>query len=195
MQNTKGSVKMKTPAFKKVLTGLAVFCLILLTSACLDIFGFRSNIQVIPRGKGIRAPGLKAGAYKDFSEEPKITRISWHKQAKEYEIEFTGSDPSRFQLLKLRRKYYLLQTKEENHFSYVVIKVHRGIVDFLNIKEDHEEKLERLLKRHGLAVEEGDHVIGSRDGLVLFFKDLVRKKYLHSGERLRYIGKKQPGKE
>jgi hypothetical protein len=94
--------------------------------------------------------------------------------------------------MKLRRKYYLLQTKEENDFSYVVIKVHRGIVDFLNIKEDHEKKLERLMKKHGLAVKEGDYVIGSRDGLVKFFKDLVRKKYLQSGERLRYLGKKRP---
>lgn len=185
---------MKTPTFKKILTGLAVFCLLLLTNACLDIFGFQSDIQVIPQGKGIRAPGLKTGAYKDFSEEPKITRISWHEQEKEYEIEFTDSEPSRFQLMKLRRKYYLLQAKEENHFSYVVIKVHHGIVDFLNIKEDHEEKLETLMKKHGLAKEEGDHVIGSRDGLVSFFKDLVRKKYLQSGERLRCIGKKHPGK-
>jgi hypothetical protein len=181
--------------FKNLLTGAAVLCLILLNSACVDIYGIQSNTQVIPQGKGTRAPGLKTGAYTDFSKEPNITRILWHKQEKEYEIEFTDSEPFKFQLMKLRRKYYLLQAKEKNHFNYAVIKVHHGVVDFLDIKEDYKEKLQILMKKHGLAVEEGDDVIGSRDGLVLFFKDLVRKKYLQSGEHIRYIGKNPPAKK
>jgi hypothetical protein len=168
---------------------LAALFLILSTGGCVDIFGIRSNIEVIPEGKGIRAPGFKSGTYKDFSDKPQETRIRWDEKAKEYEMQMKDSDASRFRLLKLRRKYYLLQDKEEDHFDYTVIKVYKGIVDFLNIKEDREEKVKNLMKKHGLAVDEEHCVTGTANGLVSFFKDLVRKKYLRSGEKMRYIGK------
>jgi hypothetical protein len=84
----------------------------------------------------------------------------------------------------------LLQSKEEKHFDYVVIKVHKGTVDFLNIKENHEEKLSKLLKKYGLEKDAEENVTGNRDGLAAFFKALVKKKYLTSGEQMRYIGDK-----
>lgn len=169
---------------------LAALFLILSTAGCVDIFGIRSNIEVIPQGKGIRVPGFKSGTYKDFSDKPQETVIRWDGQAKEYEMQMKGPDTSRFRLLKLRRKYYLLQYKEEDHFSYVVINVHGDIVDFLNLKENHEEKLNKLLKKHGLEKDAEDNVTGTRDGLTAFFKTLVKKKYLTSGEQMRYVGEK-----
>jgi hypothetical protein len=168
---------------------LVTLLLILFSTGCLNIFGIRSNIEVIPGGKGIYAPGFKTGIYTDFSDKPGKARIIWNKQSKEYEIQTKDPEVSRFRLMKLRRKYYLLQSKEEEHFNFTVIKVHKGIVDFLNIKEDHEEKLKKLLKKHGLEVDGEDNVSGTGNSLVSFFKDLVKKKYLESGEKMRYIGK------
>lgn len=167
---------------------LAALFLILSTAGCVDIFGIRSNIEVIPEGKGIQAPGFKSGTYKDFSDKPQETRIRWDEQAKEYEIQMKDSNTSRFRLLKLRRQYYLLQSIEEDHFNYVVINVHGDIVDFLNLKENHEEKLSKLLKKHGLEKDAEDNVTGTRDGLIAFFKTMVKKKYLTSGEKMRYVG-------
>lgn len=180
---------MKEKKRKNIWLCLVTLLLILYTTGCLNIFSISSNFEVVLEGKGIYAPGLKTGIYTDFSDKPGKTRIIWDKQSREYEIHPNDSDVSRFRLMKLRRKYYLLQSKEENHFIFAVIKVHKGIVDFLNIKEDHEEKLKELLKKHGLQLEEGDNVSGTGDELVLFFKDLVKKKYLESGEKIRYIDK------
>ncbi|NIM12063.1 MAG: hypothetical protein GTO45_08085 [Candidatus Aminicenantes bacterium] len=173
-------------------TGLCVAALFLILSTvgCVDIFGIRSNIEVIPEGKGIQAPGFKSGTYKDFSDKPQETRIRWDEQAKEYEIQMKDSDASRFRLLKLRRQYYLLQSKEEDHFNYVVINIHGDIVDFLNLKEDNEEKVKKLMKKYGLEKDAEDNVIGTRDGLTAFFKTMVKKKYLTSGEQMRYIGER-----
>jgi hypothetical protein len=181
---------MKMKKLRNTGLGLAALFLILSTAGCVDIFGIRSNIEVIPQGKGIRAPGFKTGTYKDFSDKPQETRIRWDEQAKEYEMQMKDSDASRFRLLKLRRKYYLLQSKEEKHFDYVVIKVHKGTVDFLNLKENHEEKMNKLLKKYGLEKDAEENVTGNRDGLTAFFKALVKKKYLTSGEQMRYIGEK-----
>ena len=180
---------MKEKKRKNIRLCLVTLLLILFTTGCLNIFSIRSNIEVIPEGKGVYAPGFKTGTYTDFSEKPGKTRIIWDKQSKEYEIQPNDTDVSRFRLMKLRRKYYLLQSKEEDHFHFAVIKVHKGTVDFLNIKEDHEEKLKELLKKYKLEVDEGDNVSGTGDGLVSFFKDLVKKKHLESGEKIRYIGK------
>ena len=179
---------MKEKKRKNIWLWLVTLLLILFSTGCLNIFSIRSNIEVIPGGKGIYAPGFKTGIYTDFSEKPGKTRITWDKQSKEYEIQTNDSEVSRFRLMKLRRKYYLLQSKEEEHFNFAVIKVHKGTVDFLNIREDHEEQLKKLLKKHGLEVDEEDNVSGTGDGLVSFFKDLVKKKYLESGEKMRYIG-------
>jgi hypothetical protein len=180
---------MKEKKRKNIRLCLVTLLLILFSTGCLNIFSIRSNIEVIPEGKGIYAPGFKTGTYTDFSEKPGKTRIIWDKQSREYEIQPNDPDVSRFRLMKLRRQYYLLQSKEEDHFSFAVIKVHKGIVDFLNIKEDHEEKLKKLLKKHRLELDEEDNISGTREGLVLFFKDLVKKKYLESGEKIRYLGK------
>jgi len=180
---------MKEKKRKNIWLCLVTLLLILFSTGCLDIFSIRSNIEAIPEGKGIYAPGLKTGTYTDFSEKPGKTRIIWDKQSREYGIHPNDSDVSRFRLMKLRRKYYLLQSKEEDHFNFAVIKVHKGTVDFLNIKEDHEEKLKKMLKKHRLELDEKDNISGTREGLVLFFKDLVTKKYLESGEKIRYPGK------
>jgi len=180
---------MKEKKQKNIRLFMLTLLLILFTTGCLNIFSIRSNIEVVPEGKGIYAPGLKTGTYTDFSDKPGKTRIIWNKQSKEYEIQTKDPEVSRFRLMTLRRKYYLLQSKEEEHFNFTVIKVHKGTVDFLNIKEDHEEKLKELLKKHGLEVDEEDNVSGTGDGLALFFKDLVKKKYLESGEKMRYLGK------
>ncbi len=167
---------------------LAALVLILSTGGCVDIFGISSNIEIIPGGKGVRAPDFKNGTYKDFSDKPQETRVRWDEQAKEYEMQMNGPDASRVRLLKLRRHYYLLQSKEENRFDYVVIKVNGDIVDFLNLKENHEEKLSKLLKKYGLEKDAEENVTGTRNGLVSFFKALVKKKYLTSGEKIRYVG-------
>jgi len=183
-------MKTKMRNLKSAGLWLTVALLLLSTVGCVDIFSIRGNIEAIPEGKGIRAPGFKTGTYTDFSEKPQETRISWNEQAKEYDIQLKDSDASGFRLMKLQRKYYLLQAKEDDHFDYAVIKVHKDIVDFLNIKEDREETVKQLMNKHGLAVDEEEHVSGTRDGLVSFFKDLVREKYLRSGEQMRYIGEK-----
>lgn len=181
---------MKEKKRKNIRLCLVTLLLILFTTGCLNIFSIRSNIEVIPEGKGVYAPGFKTGTYTDFSDKPEKTRIIWHKQSKEYEIQTKDPEASGFRLMKLRRKYYLVQSKEEEHFNFAVIKVHKGTVDFLNIKEDHDEKLKELLKKHVLEVDEEDNVRGTGDGLVSFFKDLVKKKYLESGEKIRCIEKK-----
>jgi uncharacterized lipoprotein YehR (DUF1307 family) len=172
-------------------TGLCLVALFLIMTiaGCVDIFGIRSNIEVILQGKGIQAPGFKSGTYKDFSDEPQETVIRWDEKAKEYEMQMNDADTSRFRLLKLRRQYYLLQSIEENHFNYVIINVHGDIVDFLNLKENHEEKLSKLLKKYGLEKDAEENVTGTREGLISFFKALVKKKYLSSGEQMRYVGK------
>ena len=113
---------------KKTWLCLAVLLLVLFTTGCLNIFSIRSNIEVIPEDKGIYAPWFKTGTYTDFSEKPGKFGIIWNKQAKEYEIQTKGPEVSRFRLMKLRRKYYLLQSKEEEHFNFTVIKVNKGTV-------------------------------------------------------------------
>jgi hypothetical protein len=180
---------MKEKKRKNIRLCMVILLLILFSTGCLKVFSISSNIDVIPKGKGIYAPGFKTGTYTDFSEKPGKVRIIWDMQSKEYEIQTKEQEVSRFRLIKLRRKYYLLQSKEEDRFNFAVIKVHKDTVDFLNIKKDHEEKLKELLKKHGLEVDEEDNVRGTREGLVSFFKDLVKKKHLESGEKLRYLGK------
>lgn len=180
---------MKEKKRKNIRLCLVTLLLILFSTGCLNIFGIRSNIEVIQEGRGVYAPGFKTGTYTDFSDKPGKARILWNKQSKEYEIQTKDPEVSRFRLMKLRRKYYLLQSKEEDHFIFAVIKVHKDTVDFLNIKEDYEEKRKELLKKHGLGVDGEGNVSGTREGLVLFFKDMVKKKHLKSGEKLRYLGK------
>ena len=180
---------MKEKKRKNIRLCLVTLLLIVFSTSCVNIFSVRSNTEVIPEGEGIYAPGFKSGTYTDFSEKPGKIRIIWDKQSKEYEIQPNDSDVSSFRLMKLQRKYYLLQSKEKNHFIFAVIKVHNGTVDFLNIKEDRKGKLKKLLKKHNLEKDAQDNVTGTRTGLVSFFKDLVKKKYLESGEKMQYIGK------
>lgn len=179
---------MKEKKRKNIWLCLMTLLLALFTTGCLNIFSIRSNIEVIPEGKGIYAPGFKTGTYTDFSEKPEKFRIIWDMQSKEYEIQTKDPDISRFRLMKLRRKYYLLQSKEEEYFDLTVIKVHKGTVVFLNIKEDHEKKLKKLLKEHSLEMDGEDNINGTGNDLILFFKDLIKKKYFESGEKIQYIG-------
>ena len=89
--------------------------------------------------------------------------------------------------MHLRKNNYLLQARDEDHYEYTIIKIDGDIVDFLNIKEDYEKKVEKLMKKYSLATNEEDIVIGTRKDLISFFKKLVKAKYLESGEQIKYI--------
>jgi len=178
---------MKIKKFKTLFLFWTVLALLLLISGCLNIFSIQSKVEIIAEGRGIRAAEFKIGTYIDFSKEPKPMKIKWDEKRKEYEIYFENSKTNHFRLMHLRRATYLLQARDEDHYEYTIIKIDGDIVDFLNIKEDYERKLDRLMKKYGLTTNEEDIVMGTRKGLISFFKRLAKSKYLESGERIKYI--------
>jgi hypothetical protein len=181
---------MKIKKFKTLFLFGTVLALLLFLTGCVNILSFQSKIEIIPEGEGIRAAEFKMGTYIDFSKDPKPMEIKWDEKRKEYAISFENSKSNHFRLMHLRRKNYLLQARDEDHYEYAIIKIDGDTVDFLNIKEDYEKKVDRLMKKYGLTTNEEDIVMGTRKGLISFFKRLVKSKYLESGERIKYIDKK-----
>jgi hypothetical protein len=175
---------------KKVKTSFllwVVLVMLLSTSGCLNILSYQSKVEIIAKGKGIRAAKFKMGTYSEFSKEPKPVEIKWDGKLNEYEIYFENSKKNNFRLMHLRTKNYLLQVDSEDIYEYSIIKIEGDIVDFLDIKKDYEKKIEKLMKKYNLVTDEEDRVIGKRKNLLSFFKKLVKAKYLKSGERIRYI--------
>ena len=180
---------MKIKKFKTLFLSWAVLALLFLITGCLNILSLQSKVEIIGEGEGIRAAGFKMGTYTDFSKKPKPIKIKWDGKRKEYAIYFEHSKANHFRLMHLRRKNYLLQARNEDHYEYAIIKIDGDIVDFLTIKEDYEKKVEMLKKKYGLATNEEDMVMGTRKGLISFFKRLVKSKYLESGEQIKYVDK------
>lgn len=178
---------MKIKKIKTLFLLWAVLALLLSTAGCLNILSYQSKVEIIAKGKGIRAAEFKMGTYSDFSKEPKPVEIKWDGKRNEYEIYFENSKKNNFRLMHLRKKNYLLQVDSEDIYEYSIIKIDGDIVDFLNIKEDYEKKIEKLMKKYSLATDEEDRVIGTRKNLISFFKKLVKAKYLESGEQIKYI--------
>ena len=178
---------MKIKKVKTLFLFWAVLALLLLTAGCLNILSYQSKVEIIAKGKGIRAAKFKMGTYTDFSKEPKPVEIKWDGKLNEYEIYFENSKKNNFRLMHLRKNNYLLQARDEDHYEYTIIKIDGDIVDFLNIKEDYEKKVEKLMKKYSLATNEEDRVMGTRKDLISFFKKLVKAKYLESGEQIKYI--------
>ena len=108
----------------------AALSLLLFTSACLDIMGYRSKIEVIAEGEGIKAAGFKMGTYRDFSEKPENVQIQWNDTLKEYEIHIGDSKGNNFRLMHLSGKNYLLQAKEEEFYDFSIIRIDGDIVHF-----------------------------------------------------------------
>jgi len=179
---------MKIKEFKTFILLSAALSLILFTSACLDIMSYRSKIEVIPEGKGIKAAEFKMGTYRDFSEKPENVQINWNDTLKEYEIHVGDSKGGNFRLMHLGGKNYLLQAKEEDFYDFSIIGIDGDIVHFLDIKENVDEKVKVLMKTHGLEVIENDEITGTRAGLISFFTDLLTFDYLKPGEKIKYIG-------
>jgi hypothetical protein len=169
-----------------------ILAILLTTTGCLNVLAYKSKIEIIGEGKGTRAAGFKEGTYIDPTnqDDPKPMIFTWDEKQKEYEIRVDDSKPNRFRLMRLKKKYYLLQAYNENedNYEYAVIKISGDTFDFLNIKEDYEEKLENLLKKYHLTVNEDDEITGTKKGMKSFFKKLVKAKYLESGIPLKYKG-------
>ncbi len=178
---------MKIKKVKTLFLLWAVLALLLSTAGCLNILSFQSKVEIIAEGEGIRAAEFKMGIYTDFSKEPKPVEIKWGGKLNEYEIYFENSKKNNFRLMHLREKNYLLQARNEDHYEYAIIKIDGDIVDFLNIKDDYEKKVEKLMKKYNLATDEEDRVMGTRKNLISFFKKLAKAKYLESGEQIKYI--------
>lgn len=175
---------------------VGMLALLLSTTGCLNVLSYKSKIEVIGVGKGTRAAGFHEGAYIDPTnkEDPKPMVFKWDKSRNEYEIRVGDSKPDRFRLMHLRKNHYLFQAyseKEdykEDYYEYAIIKISGDTLDFLNIKEDYEEKVEKLLKKYHLTVNEDDEITGTKKTLKSFFKKLVKAKYLESGILLKYKG-------
>jgi hypothetical protein len=180
---------MKIEKVKTLFLVWVVLAVLLSTFGCVNILSFQSKVEIIGQGQGIQAAGFKMGTYTDFSKEPKPIKIKWDGKRNEYEIYFENSKANNFRLMHLRKKNYLLQAHNDNedHYEYAIIKIEGDIVDFLNIKEDYQKKLESLKKKYNLITNEEDIVMGTRKNLISFFKKLAKAKYLESGERIRYI--------
>ncbi len=175
---------------KTALVCLTISALLLFMAGCLDIMAYKSKTEIITKGKSIRAPEFKTGTYTDFGDEPKQMQLAWNRQSKEYEIRMQDAGRvSGFRLKHLSGSSYLLQGKEDAHFQYSIITIAGDIVHFLDIKEDYDEQVSALLKKHGLKVnpEDSDDVSGTRKTLIAFFTGLLKKDYLKYGEKIKFV--------
>lgn len=175
---------------KHTVPGLAVLLVLLFTAGCIDLFYMQSKTRVIAEGKGVLAPGFKPGIYESMDEKPERVTISWDDSTKEYEI-LKEDSSDRFSLLKLRRKFYLLQTRDsgEENYKYFIIKTEGGIIDFMDADKDAEKSciatMKGLLLKYGLEMDEDQNITGTPKGMISLCKAVIKKNCIKSGHRLR----------
>jgi len=176
------------------LVGLAVLVILLFMAGCIDLFFMQSDTRVIADGKGVLAPGFKPGIYESMEEKPETVIIEWDAGTKEYIIRKDGPRRDRFRLRKLRRTFYLMQTRDENEekYMYFIIKAEGGIIDFMDGDRDTKKNctatVKGILLKYRLEMDEENNISGSPKGMISFCKAVIKKGCIKSGHRLRYIG-------
>lgn len=166
--------------------------MILFATGCLDLFVMESNIEVITAGEGVYARGFKPGKYRGSGKSTGHIEVDWIKKDREYEIRQMGQHGQdeqkamRFRLKKLKGKYYLLQSKEEQEqaYQYFIIRVEEGVVNFPDIKEESKEKAAALKKKYGLTEDEDGRVTASPRKILAFLKAVIKQKCLKPGHAI-----------